>query len=346
YQARQAYRTLSRILVVEGYMDVIALAQQGIRYAVATLGTATTIEHLNSLYRTAPEIIFCFDADIAGRKAAWRALETILPLLRDGRQASFMFLPEGEDPDTFVRKVGQKGFEAALAKAMSLSSFLFEHLLGQVNNSTLDGKARLVGLAKPIISRLPPGAFRELLLSHLGKLSGLERASLDAQFAGKRKQPAQPQQSTKIYGKSPATRSTPSLVERIISLLLHNPCVAKPKIDVTRLGTLTLPGIPLLLEILDLIAANPNIATGSLIEHFRDRESGKYLAKLAADDPPVLTEGLEQELSDAFHKILRLLDEQRYEYLIWKSTKSFLTEEEKQEFRLLLHHVVENPQTE
>lgn len=337
YQARQNRAALNRILVVEGYMDVVALAQQGIRHAVATLGTATTPEHLNGIYRSASEITFCFDADAAGRKAAWRALETILPLLRDGRQASFMFLPEGEDPDSFIRKAGRKKFEEEAANAVSLSNYLFEHLLEQVNTSTLDGKARLVELAKPLLLRLPPGAFRELLLSHLGKLSGLERQSLDAQLAGKGQPAGQPPRNKPgMQAKPPAPHAISPLVGKIISKLLHDPRLARPAIDTARLAALSLPGIPLLVEILDLLAENPNISTGALLEHFRDRESGEYLAKLAAQAPPVLTEGLEPELSAAFDKLLRLLDKQRHAYLMWKLEQSVLTEEERQELRLLL----------
>nr|VFK01433.1 MAG: DNA primase [Candidatus Kentron sp. H]VFK01460.1 MAG: DNA primase [Candidatus Kentron sp. H]VFK05035.1 MAG: DNA primase [Candidatus Kentron sp. H] len=349
-QTRQSPGTPLRILVVEGYMDVLALAQQGIRYALATLGTATTTEHLNRIYRIASDVVFCFDADTAGRKAAWRALETLLPLLRDGRQASFMFLPEGEDPDSFIRKAGKEGFETELVKAVSLSGFLFEQLLAQVDHSTLDGKARLIELAKPLVSRLPPGAFRELLLSHLAKLSGLERASLDAQLTAKPKPPARPAQNTGMMEKPtsrPTSRAKPSfkttsLVEKMISLLLHNPQVARPVTDATRLATLTLPGVPLLVEILDLLAANPNMTTGSLIEHFRNREAGQYLAKLVPEGPLVLAEGLERELSDAFHRLSQLLEEQRCDYLVRKSTESPLTEAEKQELRLLLRHTAGN----
>jgi len=336
YQAKQTSRVLSRILVVEGYMDVVALAQQGISYAIATLGTATTPEHLNRIYRIASEVVFCFDADVAGRKAAWRALEATLPLLRDGRLASFMFLPEGEDPDSFVRVVGRQAFEAKLAKAVSLGSFLFEHLLAQVDSSTLDGKARLVELAKPLLLRLPPGAFREVLLSHLGEISGLERASVEAQLAERKKVSAVQSKTGKVMPGKPVLQRTPSLLQRIISLLLHNPRVARPAIDLNRLGTLALPGVPLLVEILELLGKNPDISTGAIIEHFRDQESGQYLAQLAAGIPPVLDEGLERELSDGFDKLLGLLEEQRYKYLMHKSTESFLTKEEKQEFRLLL----------
>nr|VFK58880.1 MAG: DNA primase [Candidatus Kentron sp. TUN]VFK67641.1 MAG: DNA primase [Candidatus Kentron sp. TUN] len=335
YQARQASRSLSRLVTVEGYMDVVALAEQEVRYAVATLGTATTVDHLTRIYRVVPEVIFCFDADVAGRKAAWRALETVIPLLRDGRQASFMFLPEGEDPDSFIRKVGREAFEAELSKAMSLADFLFDHLLAQVDRSTLDGKARLVELAKPLLSRLPPGAFRELSFSHLSDLSGLERANLDIQLAGSRK-PTQGRRASAV--RKPASRTVPSLIRKIISLLLHNPQLTRPTVDRARLLTLALPGVPLLVEILDVLAKCPNLSTGGLIEHFRGSAFGEHLEKLAVDEPPVLVEGLEQELSDAFDKLWRLRDEQRHEYLIRKSTESSLTEEEKQEFCFLLRH--------
>nr|VFJ68449.1 MAG: DNA primase [Candidatus Kentron sp. FW] len=340
YQARQASRSLSRLLVVEGYMDVVALAERGVRTAVATLGTATTADHLNHLYRVVPEVIFCFDADTAGRKAAWRALETALPLLRDGRQASFMFLPEGEDPDSFIRKVGREAFEVELSKAMSLASFLFEQLLAQVDRSTIDGKARLVELARPLLSRLPPGAFRELSLSHLSDLSGLERAILDAQLAGK-STPKRAPRANAVVKKPSASRAVPSLMQKIISLLLHNPRLTRPAIDKARLRTLDLPGIPLLIEILEVLDQQPNISTGGLIEHFRDREFGRHLAKLAASEPPVLPEGLDQELSDAFDRLWRLLDEQRYGYLIRKSAESSLTEAERREFSVLLRHTTD-----
>nr|VFK37167.1 MAG: DNA primase [Candidatus Kentron sp. SD]VFK39710.1 MAG: DNA primase [Candidatus Kentron sp. SD] len=349
YQARQASRVLSHLLVVEGYMDVVALAERGIRYAVATLGTATTADHLNRLYRAAPKITFCFDADTAGRKAAWRALETVLPLLRDGRQASFAFLPEGEDPDSFIKKTGREAFEAELSKATTLSSFLFEQLLAQVDRSTLDGKARLVDLAKPLLSRLPPGTFRELSLSRLSDLSGLERATLDTQLAG-RQNPKRTQSLNATRNPNPSggpnagmpgkptSRAVPSLMRKVILLLLHNPHLAIPTIDKARLCRLALPGIPLLVEILDVLEKYPNISTGGLVEHFRDKEFGRHIAKLVVDEPPLLVEGLEQELSDAFDKLWRLSDEQRYEYLIRKSTESPLTKEEKREFSLLLRH--------
>ena len=157
YHAREPIKRENRVLVVEGYMDVVALAQYGIDFAVATLGTATTRDHLERLFRHAPEVIFCFDGDRAGREAAWRALETTLPVLRDGRQASFLFLPEGEDPDTLVRKEGAEAFRARLRTAKPLPDFLFETLVRQVDLTRLDGRARLVELARPHLSKGCPG---------------------------------------------------------------------------------------------------------------------------------------------------------------------------------------------
>ncbi len=148
-------RHLTRLLVVEGYMDVVALGQYDINYAVATLGTATTSDHLEQLYRATTEVVFCFDGDRAGRAAAWRALETALPILREGRQARFLFLPDGEDPDSMVRKEGKERFEARLAEATPLSTFFFDELAKQVDIGSVDGRARLAELAKPLLSKAP-----------------------------------------------------------------------------------------------------------------------------------------------------------------------------------------------
>src|SRR4030095_14547587 len=157
FEARQASRTLTRLLVVEGYMDVVRLHQAGVTYAVATLGTATTPEHLTRMFRIVSEIIFCFDGDRAGRAAAWRALENALGQVREGRQIRFMFLPEGDDPDSLVGKEGREAFEARLGGALPLSEYLVEQLASQVDLQHLDGRARLAELAKPLLKRIPRG---------------------------------------------------------------------------------------------------------------------------------------------------------------------------------------------
>jgi DNA primase len=154
YQAISSSKTLQRVIVVEGYMDVVALAQHGVANAVATLGTSATSDHVEQLFRMVPDVVFCFDGDEAGRRAAWRALETALPRMRDGRQAFFMFLPEGEDPDSLVRSRGGEAFEKLAADAPSLGTFLFDRLVDQVDLGTIDGRSRMVELARPLLVKI------------------------------------------------------------------------------------------------------------------------------------------------------------------------------------------------
>lgn len=174
FEARRHNRDLDEIIVVEGYMDVIALAQQGLRNAVATLGTATSEEHLKRLFRLVPSVLFCFDGDQAGRKAAWRALEATLPSLQDGRRARFLFLPEGEDPDSLVRAEGREAFLARLEQqAQPLADYFFQQLTEEADPRTLEGKAHLATLAAPLIERIPGANLRALMRRRLGEITGL-----------------------------------------------------------------------------------------------------------------------------------------------------------------------------
>jgi len=183
YEARQANRKLSRILVVEGYMDVVALAQHGITNAVATLGTATTADHMQRLFKVVPEVVFCFDGDDAGRRAAWRALESTLGNMLDGRQARFLFLPQGEDPDSIVRSEGAECFaERIKSQAVSLDNLLFRELEADLDLTTMDGRARLAKLVQPYIDQLPDGLFRQLMLNRLSERTGLDARYLQAHF--------------------------------------------------------------------------------------------------------------------------------------------------------------------
>ena len=179
YEARKIRQKLTRLLIVEGYMDVVALAQYGIHYAVATLGTATSEHHLQRLYRMVSEVIFCFDGDAAGKKAAARAMETVLPVMEDGRQARFLFLPDGEDPDSLVQKEGKEAFEQRLASASHLPEFLFDHLKEQVDFDSLDGKARLDQLAAPLINRIPRGTLRDLMVAELENQIGIASRAIE-----------------------------------------------------------------------------------------------------------------------------------------------------------------------
>jgi len=178
YEARQQKGNLSQLIMVEGYMDVIALAQFGIHNAVATLGTALTPDHLLKLFRYASELVFCFDGDKAGRRAAARSLDVALPQMRDGVSCRFLFLDEGEDPDTLVRKIGSERFNRLVSSALPLSEFLFEQLSDGFSTSTPDGKARLAKLAAPAINSIPQGVFRQLLLAELAERTGVSAEQL------------------------------------------------------------------------------------------------------------------------------------------------------------------------
>ena len=174
YEAKQAHHTLERVIVVEGYMDVVALAQHGINNAVATLGTATTSDHIQKLFRHTNEIVFCFDGDAAGKKAAWRALETAIPSMEDGRRARFLFLPEGEDPDSLIFKQGANYFQTQIQQqSETLDEYLSNHLSSSISMHTLDGKAQFTQEAQKYIQMLPEGAYRQLLIHDIAKRTEL-----------------------------------------------------------------------------------------------------------------------------------------------------------------------------
>ncbi len=193
FEARKFNRSLDEIIVVEGYMDVIALAQQGLRNAVATLGTATSEEHMKRLFRVVPSVLFCFDGDQAGRNAAWRALEATLPCLQDGRRARFLFLPEGEDPDTLVRSEGTDAFKARINQhAQPLADYFFQQLTEEADPRSLEGKAHMATLAAPLIDKVPGANLRALMRQRLSEITGLtsETVSQLAQKAPAAPQPA------------------------------------------------------------------------------------------------------------------------------------------------------------
>ena len=191
YEARKHNRDLDEIMVVEGYMDVIALAQQGLRNAVATLGTATSEEHLKRLFRIVPSVLFCFDGDAAGRNAAWRALESTLPSLQDGRRARFLFLPEGEDPDTLVRAEGTDAFRARINQhAQPLADYFFQQLSEEADPRSLEGKAHLVTLAAPLIDKIPGNNLRALMRQRLSEITGLSGEALSQVASAPRSQPS------------------------------------------------------------------------------------------------------------------------------------------------------------
>jgi len=335
YQALKALRHPQRLVVVEGYMDVVALAQFGIHYAVATLGTATTREHLERLFRAAPEVVFCFDGDRAGREAAWRALENALPVMREGRQVGFVFLPEGEDPDSLVRSRGHEAFEALVIKPIPFSAFLYDNLQKQVDMNSIDGRARLAELARPLLAKLPQGVFRDMLTARLAELTQMEAARLDRYLASPSAAPALTPTHAPTRSETGRKYEVP-LVRRAITLLLQRPGLASYAEKPTQLRGLDLAGITLLVDMLELLHEQPHLTTAALVEHWRETKDGQHLAKLTRWQPGDGTD-MEAEFRDTVQRLQRLQVEQRTKVLISKERAEGLTAEEKQEFRRLLH---------
>ena len=339
YEARQALRDIPRLLVVEGYMDVVALAQYGLRYAVATLGTSTTEEHLKKLFRVAPEVVFCFDGDRAGRAAAWRALENALPEAQDGRQIRFLFLPEGEDPDTLVRKEGQAAFEKRIAEdALPLSQYLLDTLAAQTDMKAADGRARLVSLAAPHLNRLPKGVFRDMLREELARRAQVDPGKLTmlnqtpgAREAGTPKAPGRPQLN--------------SPVRKAIGYVLYRPALAALAGDPRALGGD--PGLDMLRELVEFAQGHPHINGAAILEHWRDTEVGAHLDRLAQAEIVTPDEALESEFQALMADLTgRRPQEQRRDELIAESRKRALNAAEKAELTRLLTPGAAKPGTD
>lgn len=333
FHAREAIKRENRVLVVEGYMDVVALSQFGVDFAVATLGTATTRDHLERLFRHAPEVIFCFDGDRAGREAAWRALDNALPALREGWQASFLFLPEGEDPDTLVRKEGRDAFLARLKTAIPLPDYLFDNLMRQVDMNRLDGRARLVELARPLLSKMPQGVLRQMMLDRLAELSriSVEKLPLPAAAA------AEPTGSFRpVASRARGPQEPASNVRRAIALLLQHPELMEKMSDENRFADLDLPGMPLFRALHQLLKNSPSLNTAAIIESFSDSEYKHHLSKLAVWDYPAVTENLEAEFHDILNRLSETSARQRTERLLHKESAQGLDQAEKDELARLL----------
>ncbi|TWX73157.1 DNA primase [Colwellia sp. C1TZA3] len=328
YEAKQAIKQLKRLVVVEGYMDVVALAQHGVDYAVASLGTATTPEQLQTLFRTVKEVICCYDGDRAGRDAAWRALDNALPLIQDGCSLKFVFLPDGEDPDSMIREQGQAVFETILDNATPLSQFLFEHLLSQIDMSSPEGKGAAVSAFQPYLAKLPESNLKDAIVTKLANQFG---ASNEMQLKKLHKNFAN---VTENKAKAKRPKITP--VRLAIALLLEHPHIVKILPDSAILNELNMPGIPLLNTLLALCKQNPKVNSAQLIEHFRGQEAGKQLTKLLCLEHHVEAENAESMFLDLIENFLNIFIEQRTEQLLEKERSTGLTLIEKQELHGLL----------
>jgi DNA primase len=340
YEARQARGDFKRLLVVEGYMDVVRLHQAGISYAVATLGTATTQEHLNKIFKLTSEVVFCFDGDRAGLKAAWRALENALPLARDGRELKFMFLPEGHDPDTLVAAEGPEAFENRLRLSLPLSEYLVQQLMADVDLDHVDGRAKLIALAGPLFARMPEGIYREMLADRLASRAGVPANKLKEffaagetpkRFAGHGAEPA-----ARRHGRMSVGRG--NLLTQAISLVVHHPAAAAAIADPDLLSGVDRPGVSVLKELLEQAATAASPSTAILLERWRDRPEYGRLAELAMQDPLVAdTASAAKELKMAVEKLLEEFGPgRRMDELLKKAEELGLNYDEKAELSSLL----------
>jgi len=300
FEGRKHIQDAGRALVVEGYMDVVALAQHGIKYAVATLGTATNEQHCETLFRVIPEIVFCFDGDRAGQDAAWRALQATLPCLRDGRDAHFLFLPQGQDPDSLITEQGKSAFDNQLKKSITIVDFLFEHLSDGADLEQIGARARLVEQATPLLQKIPLGVYKKLAEQKLESLIGMSLQNIPARQ--KNKSEAQAHQTKRFES---TTRHVPqrtqirslTTMRRAVLLVLSFPEVTQSleadKYDFDP----ELPGARLLLKLIALADKNPTISSGAMIEHFRGEPEWDVIDKLSTT--PYFPDGREIDLDNA-----------------------------------------------
>lgn len=334
FEAKKSSNKHTQLLVVEGYMDVIALAQAGIRNAVATLGTATGAYHLQRLFRMVSEVVFCFDGDSAGRTAAWRALEASLPEMQDGRQVKFLFLPEGEDPDTLVRKIGADKFNEVIANATPLEDFFFDKLSVDIDVSSIEGKARLSNLAKPLLKSLPHGVYGQLMKDKLAQLMGIGADALE-------KLMAQPTETQEEYPMPPAPMDIPPYVPgpessdqrppsykgnnsnartkpasglsryhrplslKAIQLLLRNPEIALSlTCDLEPLRSAEDESRKLLLTLIEIVKSDPTTKTFTLLGYCYGTSLGNQLTQFLKEEKITPAEGVEMEFQQIVDNIL------------------------------------------
>jgi DNA primase len=371
YEARQNNRNLDEIMVVEGYMDVIALAQQGFRNAVATLGTATSEEHIKRLFRLVPSILFCFDGDAAGRKAAWRALEATLPNLQDGHRARFLFLPEGEDPDSLVRAEGSETFRARLhQQSQPLADYFFQQLMLEADPSSLEGKAHLTTLAAPLIEKIPGLHLKTLMRQHLSQITGLQSAAFEPpeqsrsaaqydsndyadyyqadptatyeQLHSRHYQAVAPQPDADSKHSKPHRSSSPgkSSVEAptmtALRTLLQRPDLADKVTNARHLADEGDTYTQLLVALLEALQKNPALSALQLIARWHGTDQGRLLRALAEKEWLIDAGNLEQQFFDTINRLSARQKDRALEQLLAKTRHSELSPEEKSQLLALL----------
>ena len=358
YEARKHSNQLERLLIVEGYMDVVSLAQHGIHWSVATLGTATTAQHLERLFKLVPEVIFCFDGDAAGRQAAQRALGVTLPVIRDGQEARFLFLPDGEDPDTLVRREGETAFSQRVSQALPLSEFFFRQLSDEADLSSMDGRARFSNQALPLIQSMQPSLLKQMMLDRICEITGLSLEQISSVIdlhqatstpapisAEKASQPAStPNPYQQIRPAPVRNKPTQSehrnLVNQAISILLHRPDLARSTAPAADFGSISETNIGVLIRLLHYLQQEPEGSLGTLLVDWQDdpdhRADLMLLNEISHLDPVMGDVDAARLLEDTLNRLLGRRHETLLDQLLKKSRQAPLTDDEKRELQQLL----------
>lgn len=329
YEARQAHRHLERILVVEGYMDVVALSQFDINYAVASLGTATTPEHIQMMLKASDEIVCCYDGDRAGKQAAWRALENALPYIDDGKTVKFMFLPDGDDPDSMVRKVGKDDFEDMVMQAQPLSEFFFETLVKQYDIGSIEGKASLYKEASALI-KLIKGQYQSTLMTNeLDRRCGRTNIETNLNDSPSSESYQRFSNGDKNAQYRPPQKLELSPLRTMIRVLLSRPAIASehPKANPSLLDPRKQKGLHILCEIHQYCMATPTANTGQLLEAFRNHQNIQHIERLLLSD---FDEGIDlaAEYLSCFKALVRIEVDARIDELMAKGKLSISEEQE------------------
>jgi DNA primase len=358
YEARKHSNQLERLLIVEGYMDVVSLAQHGIHWSVATLGTATTAQHLERLFKLVPEVIFCFDGDAAGRQAAQRALGVTLPVIRDGQEARFLFLPDGEDPDTLVRREGETAFSQRVSQALPLSEFFFRQLSEEADLSSMDGRARFSNQALPLIQSMQPSLLKQMMLDRICEITGLSLEQISSVIdlhqatstpapisAEKASQPAStPNPYQQIRPAPVRNKPTQSehrnLVNQAISILLHRPDLARSTAPAADFVSISETNIGVLIRLLHYLQQEPEGSLGTLLVDWQDdpdhRADLMLLNEISHLDPVMGDVDAARLLEDTLNRLLGRRHETLLDQLLKKSRQAPLTDDEKRELQQLL----------
>jgi DNA primase len=329
YELKKAVTNIDRIYVTEGYMDVVALAEHGVKTAVATLGTAINNRQIESLFRVCKNLVFCFDGDSAGKKAAWRSLEQCLASLKEGRLARFLFLPEGQDPDSYISEFGSEAFDQQVDQASTLTEYLFETLLKECNIKTLEGRAQFLDRLRPYFMQIPLQSLKDQILAEVEQRTGQQIDTRMLRLLGEDKPVAA------TANRMPEPHWTPTRLA--INLLLKKPALAQSTGTHDELAESGIPGVDLLLKILDRIHDEPEISTQNLLDRFKGDDHESHLYKLAVMEPPVEDdESLERMFADCLQSLRKQYIDHRQKQLITKlQSGEALSDAEKLEHKKL-----------